>query len=131
MIIASFIWLPRQHRRRGKRSVKHMEFKKITAIVRINLLEGVEKRLRQLDVKGITVSEVKGYGEYKQFFTKDGLSEVAQIEVFAMKNEVDAIVRAILESAHTGAAGDGLVAVLPVEEIYRIKSGSEALPTEI
>ncbi len=108
-----------------------MEFKKVTAIFRIYLLEGVEKRLRELGVKGITVSHVKGYGEYKQFFTKDYLSEEARIEVFAMKDEVDAIVRAILESAHTGTAGDGLVAVLPVEKIFRIKSGSEALPTEI
>ncbi|MFZ0929764.1 MAG: P-II family nitrogen regulator [Syntrophobacteraceae bacterium] len=108
-----------------------MEFKKVTAIVRINLLEAVEKRLRQLGVRGITVSEVKGYGEYKQFFTRDGLSEEARIEIFATKDEVDAIVRAILESAHTGSAGDGLIAVMPVEKIFRIKSGSEALPTEI
>ena len=108
-----------------------MEFKKITAIFRIYLLESVEKRLRELGVKGITVSRVKGYGEYKQFFTGDCLSEEARIEIFAMEDEVDAIVRAILESAHTGAAGDGFVAVLPVEKIFRIKSGSEALPTEI
>ncbi len=108
-----------------------MEFKKITAIFRLYLLESVEKRLRELGVKGITVSHVKGYGEYKQFFTHDCLSEEARIEIFALKDEVDAIVRAILESAHTGVAGDGLVAVLPVEKIFRIKSGSEALPTEI
>jgi nitrogen regulatory protein P-II 1 len=109
----------------------HMEVKKITAIVRNYLLEDIEKRLRELGVKGFSVSHVRGYGEYKQFFTSDSLSEEAQIEVFAMKDEVDAIVRAILESAHTGTAGDGFVAVLPVDKIYRIKSGSEALPTEI
>ncbi len=108
-----------------------MEVKKITAIVRNYLLEDIEKRLRELGVKGFSVSHVRGYGEYKQFFTSDSLSEEAQIEVFAMKDEVDAIVRAILESAHTGTAGDGFVAVLPVDKIYRIKSGSEALPTEI
>ncbi len=108
-----------------------MEFKKITAIVRSNLLEGIEKRLRELGVKGITVSHVRGYGEHKQFFTRDCLSEEARIEVFATKDEVDAIVRAILESAHTGTAGDGFIAVLPVEKIFRIKTGSEALPTKI
>ncbi len=108
-----------------------MEFKKITAIVRDYLLEDVEKRLREIGVKGITVSHIRGYGEYKQYFTKDGLSEQSRIEVFATKEEVDAIVRAILESAHTGMAGDGLVAIFPVEKIFRIKSGAEALPTEI
>jgi nitrogen regulatory protein P-II 1 len=108
-----------------------MEIKKIVAIVRTYRLDDVEKRLRQVGVKGITVSQVKGYGEYKQFFTKDGLSEEARIEVFALKDDVDAIVKAIMESAHTGTAGDGLVAVLPVERIFRIRSRSEALPTEI
>ena len=108
-----------------------MELKKIIAIFRNHLLEGVENRLRELDVKGITVSRVKGYGEYRQFFTEDGLSEEARIEVFTTEDKVDAIVRAILESAHTGMAGDGLVAVIPVEKLFRIKSGSEALPSEI
>ncbi len=108
-----------------------MEFRQIIAVFRVYLLEDVEKRLRDLGVKGITVSYVKGYGEYKQFYTKDCLTDEARIEVFAMKDEVDAIVRAILESAHTGMAGDGLVAVLPAERIYRIRSGIEALSTEI
>jgi len=94
-------------------------------------LEDVEKQLRKIGVKGITVSQIRGYGEYKQYFTKDGLSEQARIEIFARIDEVDAIVRAILQSAHTGKAGDGLIAILPVEKIYRIKSGAEALPTEI
>ncbi len=108
-----------------------MELKKITAIFRSHLLEVVERRLRELGVKGISVSQVKGYGEYKQFYTKDGLSEEARIEIFTTKDEVDAIVRAILESAHTGLAGDGFVAVIPVEKIFRIKSGFEALSAEI
>lgn len=108
-----------------------MELKKITAIFRSHLLEVVERRLRELGVKGISVSQVKGYGEYKQFYTTDGLSEEARIEIFTTKDEVDAIVRAILESAHTGLAGDGFVAVIPVEKIFRIKSGFEALSAEI
>ncbi len=103
----------------------------ITAIIRNYLLKSVEKRLRELGVKGITVSRVKGYGEHKEYFTTDWLSEQSRIEVFATRDKVDAIVGAIIESAHTGMAGDGLVAVLPVEKIFRIRSGAEALPTEI
>lgn len=108
-----------------------MEYKKIIAIVRRYLVDDVEKRLRRIGVKGMTVTRIRGYGEYKQYFTEDGLSEQSRIEIFARKDEVDAIVGAILESAHTGAAGDGLVVILPVEKIYRIRSGAEALPTEI
>ncbi len=90
-----------------------------------------KSRLQELGVKGLTVSRVKGYGQHKEYFTRDWLSDQARIEVFAAKDEVDAIVRAILESAHTGMAGDGLVAVLPVEKIFRIRTKAEALPSEI
>ena len=45
-----------------------MELKKITAIIRSDQLEDVENRLKSLDVPGITVDHVKGYGEYANLF---------------------------------------------------------------
>ena len=102
-----------------------MEFRKINAIIRSTVLEKVEARLHQeIGVKGITVSRVKGYGEYANFFTRDWLTTNARIEIFAAKNDVDSIVAAIMESAHTGFAGDGFAAVLPVESIFLIKTKS-------
>jgi nitrogen regulatory protein P-II 1 len=102
-----------------------MEFKKINAIIRTNLLEKVERRLQKIGIDGITVSCVKGYGEYANFFTRDWLTTNARIEIFAAKDEVDSIVAAIAESAHTGLAGDGFVAVLPVETIFIIRTQSK------
>jgi len=99
-----------------------MEFRKINAIIRSNILEKVETRLQQIGIKGITVSRVKGYGEYANFFTRDWLTTNARIEIFAAKDDVDSIVAAIAESAHTGFAGDGFVAVLPVESIFLIRT---------
>ena len=101
-----------------------MEFRKINAIIRSTALEKVEKRLQQMGIKGITVSRVKGYGEYANFFTRDWLTTNARIETFAAKDDVDSIVAAITEAAHTGFAGDGFVAVLPVESIFLIKTQS-------
>ena len=101
-----------------------MEFRKINAIIRTNLLEKVERRLQKIGVDGITVTRVKGYGEYANFFTRDWLTTNARIEIFAAKDEVDSIVAAIGESAHTGLAGDGFVAVLPVEKIFTIRTQS-------
>lgn len=102
-----------------------MELKKITAIIRNTALEKVEAQLhRKVGVRGITVSRVKGYGEYANFFTREWLSTKAKIEIFAAKDDVDSIVAAIMESAHTGLAGDGLVAVLPVESILLIRTQS-------
>ena len=108
-----------------------MKFKKITAIIRSHVLKDVESRLRELGVKGITVSRIKGYGEHKEYLTRDWLSEQSRIDIFASRDMIDAIIAAILESAHTGQQGDGLIAVLPVERIFRIKTKAEALPSEI
>ena len=101
-----------------------MEFRKINAIIRNTVLEKVETRLHQIGIKGITVSRVKGYGEYANFFTRDWLTTNARIEIFAAKDDVDSIVAAITEFAHTGFAGDGFVAVLPVESIFLVRTQS-------
>ena len=69
-----------------------MEFRKINAIIRNTVLEKVETRLHQIGIKGITVSRVKGYGEYANFFTRDWLTTNARREIFAAKDDVDSIV---------------------------------------
>jgi len=102
-----------------------MEFRKVVAIIRGSALEQVEDRLKKLGVKGITVSRVKGYGEYANFYKADRLVSNARIEIFTVSEKVDAIVDAIMEAAHAGVTGDGLVAVLPVEKLYRIRTKAE------
>ena len=69
-----------------------LEYRKINAIIRSNILEDVEARLRQIGVKRITVSRIKGYGEYANFFTRDWLTSNARREIFAAKDDVDSIV---------------------------------------
>lgn len=109
-----------------------MELRKITAIVRNNVLESVGIRLRAVGIKGISVSSVRGYGEHADYFAKDWLcSEHSRIEIFTSADRVESIIAAITESAHTGYTGDGMIAVLPVERIIRIRTKAEALPTEI
>lgn len=48
-----------------------MDFRKVNAIIRSDALEKVEQRLHELGVPGISVTRVKGYGEYKNFYTND------------------------------------------------------------
>ena len=102
-----------------------MEFRKVVAIIRGSALEKVEERLRELGVNGITVTKVKGYGEYANFYKADWMVNNARIEIFTVSEKVDAIVDAIMEAAHAGVTGDGLVAVLPVEKLYRIRTKAE------
>jgi len=91
----------------------------------------VEERLQRLGVKGITVSSIKGYGEYANLYKADRMVASVKIEIFTDQSEVEDIVAAIMDSAHVGIAGDGIIAVLPVDKIFRIRSKAEAQPGEL
>lgn len=108
-----------------------MELKKIVAIVRNQALGDVEDRLTGMRVKGISVTRVKGYGELTTFINPDWRFTHARIEIYTELSMVDAIVEAILKTAHVGMPGDGIVAVLPVEKLYRIRSRSEITADEV
>lgn len=102
-----------------------MAFKKIIAIFQCSVLEKVEKALEEIGVPGISVTYIKGYGEYANFFQSPPLVKHARIEIFTDDKEVNSIVSTIMQSAHTGLKGDGLVTVLPVEHIFKISTQSE------
>jgi len=108
-----------------------MEFRGVNAIVRTYVLSDVEKRLREMGVKGMTVCRVKGFGEEKALLREDYLVTHARIEIFAEKTKAEKIAHAIMEVAHTGGSGDGIVCILPVEKVFRIRTKSEATLDEV
>jgi nitrogen regulatory protein P-II 1 len=108
-----------------------MELRNIIAIIPTTMLGNVEKQLQKIGVKGVTVTQVKGYGEYKDLLRESWLSTHARIEIFAAKTKADIIADVIMEGAHTGMPGNGIVCITPVEKIYRIRTKSEAKPDEI
>lgn len=103
-----------------------MKWKKIVAIIRKDKLRDVEDRLKDLQVSGISVTRGKGYGEYANFFSSDWCVMHARLEIYCDASRADGIVQNIMDYAHTGLAGDGIVALIPVEKIYRIRSKLEA-----
>ncbi|MDP1716938.1 MAG: P-II family nitrogen regulator [Burkholderiales bacterium] len=107
-----------------------MDFKLIIAIIRVDKLEEVEKKLREIGVERINVSKVKGYGEYQDFFARNWMVEEVRLEVFTRQDEVEAISAAIMEAAHTGLPGDGVVAVVPIEKLFLVRTKSVAVPGE-
>lgn len=108
-----------------------MEFRKVTALIRSSVLEDVEKRLQDLGIKGVSVSRVKGYGEYANLSRSDWMVTHLKLEIFTEKAQADEIATAIMDTAHRGIAGDGIVAILPVEKLYRIRTKSEIKEEEI
>ena len=108
-----------------------MTYRKLTAIVRRSRLENVEKRLVECGVGGVAVSAVKGYGEYRNFFSRDWKVDHVKLEIFAAEDRVRELVEAIRYGAHTGLSGDGLIAVEPVLEVVRIRTGESAGADEL
>lgn len=104
--------------------------KLIVAIIRPDSLNDVLERLYREDVRGLTVSRVMGHGgetedveTYRGTTVKVALHEKVRLEIGVSEHFVDVTVRAILESARTGEVGDGKVFVLPVDSVYRIRTG--------
>ena len=113
-------------RRANRGDAGDWPFRKVVAIVRTMALESVEKRLQAVGVPGVSVTKVKGYGEYADFYRADWMTEHARIEIFLHRTKVKEVVRAVIAAARTGESGDGLVVTIPVESIHRIRTGRRA-----
>jgi nitrogen regulatory protein P-II 1 len=104
--------------------------KLIVAIIRPEKLNDVLERLYRAEVRGLTVSRVLGHGgeteqveTYRGMTVKVELHEKVRLEIGVSDSFVDVTIDAILASARTGDVGDGKVFVLPVESVYRIRTG--------
>lgn len=105
-----------------------MELALVIAIIPSLSLEDVERRLRKINVRGITVTKVKGYGEYANFFSRDWMTDQVKIEVFAARDNVERITDAILDAAHSDSHGAGIVAILPVDRVFSARIRAAAIP---
>lgn len=100
-----------------------MRYAKVTGIIRSSVLDEVEKRLINEGASGMSVTKVKGCGELKDFFSRDWLVTHARIEIFTLAEDAERIAQAIVEEAQSGESGDGVVAILPVEKVLRVRTG--------
>lgn len=104
--------------------------KLVVAVIKPFKLDDVKERLTEIGVRGMTVTEVKGFGRQKgrteiyrgAEYVVDFIPKV-RIEVACTDDQVREIVEAIKESARTGKIGDGKIFVLPIEECVRIRTG--------
>ncbi|RDI95293.1 P-II family nitrogen regulator [Meiothermus sp. QL-1] len=106
--------------------------KLVVAIIRPEKLNEVLEALFKAEVRGLSISRVQGHGgeterveTYRGTTVKMELSEKVRLEIGVSDHFVEPTVRAILASARTGEVGDGKIFVLPVEKVYRIRTGEE------
>ena len=104
--------------------------KRITAIVRPEMLEPLKEALFEADVSGMNISQVQGCGSqhgWKEYFrgTEVLLNMVPKVkfEIVVDDEKVDELVDVICKTAQTGEVGDGKIFVSPVDEVIRIRTG--------
>ncbi len=111
--------------------------KKIEAIIRPFKIDDVREALSEIGVKGMTLTEVKGYGRQKGHtelyrgseYQIDFLPKI-KIEIVTSDNQVDKIVDTLIKAAKTGQVGDGKIFVSSIEDAIRVRteeSGDEAI----
>jgi nitrogen regulatory protein PII len=104
--------------------------KLISAIIKPFKLDDVKERLSEIGVKGMTITEVKGFGRQKgrteiyrgAEYVVDFIPKI-KIEIACEDHRVGEIVEAIREAARTGKIGDGKIFILPLENCMRIRTG--------
>lgn len=107
-----------------------MHYKKIHAVVQEDVLDRVKERLQKMHVHSLSIDHVKDYGEHDEFFAFQTSHRYAWIEIFCPATQAEEIAQAIVDEAHTGLPGDGTVAILPLEKMYRIRTKAEANPSD-
>jgi len=106
--------------------------KKITAVIKPFKLEDVKDALVDIDISGMTISEVRGYGRQQGHtelyrgaeYVVDFLPKV-KIEVVVKEEDIDNAIDAIISGAKTGKIGDGKIFVSSIERTVRIRTGEE------
>ena len=106
--------------------------KKIEAIIKPFKLDDVREALADINITGMTVTEVKGFGRQKGHtelyrgaeYMVDFLPKV-KLEIVVGEELVERCVEAIMKTVQTGRIGDGKIFVFEVERVIRIRTGEE------
>jgi len=106
--------------------------KKIEAIIKPFKIDEVKDALSQIGIKGMTITEVKGFGRQKGHkevyrgaeYVVDFVPKI-KIEVVIDDVMVERVMETIIKSAQTGKIGDGKIFVYSIDEVIRIRTGEK------
>lgn len=104
--------------------------KLITAVIKPFKLDDVRDALAEIGVRGMTVTEVKGFGRQKGHtelyrgaeYAVDFLPKI-KLEVAVDENLLDRVIEAVTGAAKTDKIGDGKLFIVDLEQVIRIRTG--------
>ncbi|KAG0516795.1 hypothetical protein BDA96_09G034100 [Sorghum bicolor] len=114
------------------------EFYKVEAILRLWRVPHVSSGLLEMGIRGVTVSDVRGFGAQGGSTERHGGSEFSEdtfiakvkMEIVVCKEQVEAVIDKIIEKARTGEIGDGKIFLIPVSDVVRIRTGERGKEAE-
>ncbi|XP_074358565.1 nitrogen regulatory protein P-II homolog isoform X4 [Apium graveolens] len=112
------------------------KFYKVEAILRSWRIPQVSKALLKMGINGVTVSEVRGFGsqgrmrERQAGSSEDTFLSKIKMEIVVCKNQVEVVVKTILEEGRTGQIGDGKIFVVPVADVIKVRTGERGEKVE-
>ncbi len=102
----------------------------VIAIIQRDKLDEVKRALAQAEIRGMTVTEVKGFGlqggrteNYRGATYVVDLLPKTKIEIAVLEEQVESVIATITKAARTGNIGDGKIFVLALEQTIRIRTG--------
>jgi nitrogen regulatory protein PII len=104
--------------------------KMVSAVIKPFKLDEVKEALQTAGIQGMTVTEVRGFGRqkghtevYRGHEYQVDLVPKVRIDILVDDDQAREVVEAIANAAKTGKIGDGKIFIVPVEDIYRIRTG--------
>jgi nitrogen regulatory protein P-II 1 len=108
--------------------------KKIEAYIRPEKLEDIKSLLAELDLNGLSMSQVMGFGKQKGWKEFVRGTEIdynflpkIKLEIVVADEEVENIISKITETAYTGSVGDGKIFISDVNDAIRIRTKERGL----
>ena len=108
-----------------------MTIKRITTIVPTDFLDKFEKCLRSTGVPGMTIDNVRGFGEHANYFSSNLLRSNVRIEVYIGNDRCDEVCEAICKFARETHTTAGILAIEPVDRLIDLNSGNEILAANL
>lgn len=97
--------------------------KKIECVIRSEKLKDIADALRLVGVGGMTVSEVRGFGAQSARPDSFLFVHKTKLEIYAADSQVKEVISKILMHCSTGKMGDGKIAVIPLDDCVRVRTG--------
>lgn len=98
-----------------------MAYCKVVAILNITDYRLISQTIQKLDVPGITISMVKGFGDYINEFNEFGFSDNMKIEIYTSAEQAEIIADTLSRIANESTAGGGVIAIEEVKQLLNVR----------